>query len=269
MTRVLVGLGSNLGDRAATIEAAVAQLAATAGITLVATSSLIETQPVSPTEQPPYLNGAALLETSLPAAAVLALLQQIEQAFGRQRLQRWGPRTLDLDLLLYGTEQIETEQLIVPHRFLPFRRFVLTGACEIAADMIHPHLGWTLAQCLTHLSTTPPIYEVWMLDQSRLDPALGLTLPLLPSDLWLLRDWSHTKLIAWDAAPAPKARFVLLPDPDTLGSNTLAAADESVSLVELVVYLGTLPRVPELWLAEDAKTALHELLGAIDGMAMD
>ena len=134
--RAYVGLGSNLGDREATLRAAVEQLAATPGVELVAVSSLRETDPVGPiTDQPRFLNGAAAVETRLSARALLDRLLEVEAALGRTRDgPAGGPRTVDLDLLLYGDEQIDEPGLQVPHPRLHERRFVLEPLAE---------LGWT------------------------------------------------------------------------------------------------------------------------------
>jgi len=156
MSRALVGLGSNLGDRAATLAAAVTALDATPGITVQATSSWHQTAPVGgPTGQSPFLNAAAVLETSLGPEALLDELQRIESALGRRREAHWGPRTLDLDLLLYDDLAIDTPRLSVPHPWLPVRRFVLAPAVEVAADWLHPQVGWTLERLLAHLYTAP------------------------------------------------------------------------------------------------------------------
>jgi 2-amino-4-hydroxy-6-hydroxymethyldihydropteridine diphosphokinase len=153
MTKCLIALGSNLGDRAATLDAAIDALAAD-GVEVTAQSSWQLTLPVGGgNERPQFLNGAALLETSLSPHELLTLLQQVEQQLGRERHERWGDRTIDLDLLLFGDEVIDTQQLTVPHPRMSFRRFVLEPAVEIAAEMVHPTIGWTLAQLLEQLDS--------------------------------------------------------------------------------------------------------------------
>jgi 2-amino-4-hydroxy-6-hydroxymethyldihydropteridine diphosphokinase len=143
VTRAYVALGANLGDREATIRAALADLAATEGIQLVAVSSLIETDPVGYLDQPRFLNGAAALETTLPADELLALLLAVERRFGRERegVPEQGPRTLDLDLLLYGTEQIDRPGLRIPHPRLHERRFVLEPLAELDSSLEVPGKG--------------------------------------------------------------------------------------------------------------------------------
>ena len=127
MTRAYVGLGSNLGDREASLRAAVDLLEAQAELEVVAVSRFRETEPVGLIEQPRFLNGAVALETELSPASLLERLLAIERSLGRDRGAgaRWGPRTIDLDLLLYGDEILETPGLTVPHPRLHERRFVL------------------------------------------------------------------------------------------------------------------------------------------------
>ena len=143
MPRAFVGLGSNLGDREATIRAAVAELAATDGITVAAVSSLIDTEPVGNVDQPRFLNGVAALETSLPARELLGLLLAVEALFGRDRgaVPAHGPRTLDLDLLIYGEAEIDEPGLRVPHPRLHERGFVLGPLAELAPALEVPGRG--------------------------------------------------------------------------------------------------------------------------------
>ena len=134
MTRAFVGLGANLGDREATIRAALDALAEEDGIEVVAVSTLRETEPVGVGLQPLFVNGAAELETMLSARELLDRLLATEQRFGRVRVPgEHGPRTLDLDLLLYGDEQIDEPGLTVPHPRLHERAFVLEPLAEIGA----------------------------------------------------------------------------------------------------------------------------------------
>ncbi len=142
MTRVYVGLGANLGDRERTLGAAVAALAGEPGIELVAVSTLRETEPVGVGDQPRFLNGAAELDTSLAARELLDRLLAVEQRFGRVRIPgEHGPRTLDLDLLLYGDESIDEAGLAVPHPRLHERRFVLEPLAELAPALVVPGRG--------------------------------------------------------------------------------------------------------------------------------
>jgi 2-amino-4-hydroxy-6-hydroxymethyldihydropteridine diphosphokinase len=149
VTRAYVGLGANLGDREATIRAAVEALAGEDGIAVVAVSSLRETEPVGVGEQPQFLNGVAAVETTLSARDLLDRLLEIEQRFGRVRIPgEHGPRTLDLDLLLYGDETIDEPGLAVPHPRLHERRFVLEPLAELAPGLLVPGRG-TVESLLT------------------------------------------------------------------------------------------------------------------------
>jgi 2-amino-4-hydroxy-6-hydroxymethyldihydropteridine diphosphokinase len=136
VTRAYVGLGSNLGDREATIRGAVEALPG-----VVAVSTLRETDPVGVTEQPAFLNGAVVLETDLSARELLELLLSVERSLGRERRERWGPRTIDLDLLLYGDEAIDEPGLTVPHPRLHERRFVLEPLAELDPELAVPGRG--------------------------------------------------------------------------------------------------------------------------------
>lgn len=157
MAIALIGLGSNLGDRQAVLDRAVELLAASPRIHLQAQSRWLETTPAGgPAFQPTYLNGAVVLETSLAPLALLDRLQDVERQLGRQREIRWGPRTLDLDLLLYDDQVIHEPSLSVPHPRMAFRRFVLQGAAEIAPEMQHPQIGWTIGQLWNHLQFAKP-----------------------------------------------------------------------------------------------------------------
>ncbi len=139
-------LGSNLGDRAAYLRAARTGLA-TAG-ELVAVSGIYETAAWGPTDQPAYLNQAVALRTALAPAALLAHCLATEAAAGRERHERWGSRTLDVDVLLYDDLIIDTPSLTVPHPRLPLRRFALGPLAEIAATLVHPQLHLTIAELL-------------------------------------------------------------------------------------------------------------------------
>ena len=141
MTRAYVALGSNLGDREAALRRALAGLAATPGVERVTASALYETEPVGP-PQGPYLNAVAALDTTLDAVALLARLRELERAAGRTRGDsRNEPRTLDLDLLLFGAACIDAPELAVPHPRLHERAFVLVPLAELAAEVVHPRLG--------------------------------------------------------------------------------------------------------------------------------
>jgi 2-amino-4-hydroxy-6-hydroxymethyldihydropteridine diphosphokinase len=142
VTPAYVGLGANLGDRERTLRAAVDALAAEAGIQVVSVSTLRETEPLGVGEQPRFLNGAVELETTLTARELLDRLLAVEQRFGRVRIPgEHGPRTLDLDLLLYGDETIDEPGLTVPHPRLHERRFALDPLAELAPGLVVPGRG--------------------------------------------------------------------------------------------------------------------------------
>lgn len=147
-----IAIGSNLGDRARACFAAVQKLSAHPQINLVALSELIETAPVGgPVWSPPYLNGAIAVETTLGAHALFTELMRIEKDLGRQHFERWGPRTVDLDLLLFGERIISSDNLIVPHPLMHERRFVLEPLAEIAPGAMHPALLMSVKALLDNL----------------------------------------------------------------------------------------------------------------------
>jgi 2-amino-4-hydroxy-6-hydroxymethyldihydropteridine diphosphokinase len=142
VTSAYVGLGANLGHREATIRAAVEALGAEEGVEIVALSTLRETEPVGVGEQPLFLNGVVALDTALSARELLDRLLEIEQRFGRVRTPgEHGPRTLDLDLLLYGDDAIDEPGLTLPHPRLHERRFVLEPLGELAPGLVVPGRG--------------------------------------------------------------------------------------------------------------------------------
>jgi 2-amino-4-hydroxy-6-hydroxymethyldihydropteridine diphosphokinase len=141
VTRAYVGLGANLGLREETIRRAVELLGRTPGLDVVAVSELRETDPVGVMDQPRFLNGAAALETSLTARELLDLLLDVERELGRVRVERWGPRVIDLDLLLYGDETLDEPGLRVPHPRLHERRFALEPLAELDPELAIPGRG--------------------------------------------------------------------------------------------------------------------------------
>ncbi len=136
MTRAYVGVGANLGDRESTIRAAIAALP-----DVVAVSELRETDPVGVLDQPPFLNGAVALDTDLTPRELLDVLLEVERGLGRERRERWGPRTIDLDLLLYGGETLDAPGLAVPHPRLHERRFALEPLAELDPSLVVPGRG--------------------------------------------------------------------------------------------------------------------------------
>ncbi len=143
MVRAFVGLGSNLGERTETLRAAIGRMRGLADVEVKGVSSFKDTEPVDYLDQPRFLNGAVELETELSARALLGALLELERAFGRDRSMGppKGPRTLDLDLLLYGDAIIDEPLLKVPHPRLHERRFVLEPLAELAPDLEIPGRG--------------------------------------------------------------------------------------------------------------------------------
>jgi 2-amino-4-hydroxy-6-hydroxymethyldihydropteridine diphosphokinase len=136
-----LGIGSNLGDREDNLRRAVELLFAEDGIEVTAVSEIRETEPVGPVEQGPFLNGAVRIETDLGPRDLLERLLAVEQRFGRVREERWGPRTIDLDLLLYGDEVVDEPGLTVPHPRLKERRFALEPLSDLDPSLTIPGLG--------------------------------------------------------------------------------------------------------------------------------
>ncbi len=137
-----IGLGSNLGDRRASIERALERLRP------LRVSSIVETEPWGRADQPTFLNAVAEIVTDLEPEALMTRLAAIERDLGRARAERWGPRTIDLDLLLYGDAEIRGDNLTVPHPRLTQRRFVLEGLAELCPDRAVPGTGRTVRQLL-------------------------------------------------------------------------------------------------------------------------
>lgn len=148
MSTVFVALGANLGDPLAQIRAAQLALAALATPGSLRHSPLYQSMPMGPADQPPYINGVSTFDTELAPLALLDALQSIELTHGRVRKEeRWGPRTLDLDMLLYGERHIEEERLTVPHYGMKQREFVLYPLADLAPGLVLP-CGTPLARLL-------------------------------------------------------------------------------------------------------------------------
>lgn len=143
MTEVVayIGLGSNLDNPRNQVSTAVEEMAATTGCRLGAVSSLYRSPPMGPADQPDYVNAVAQIGTSLSAEALLDVMQALEDKHQRVRSRHWGPRTLDLDILLYGDEVIRTPRLQVPHPGIAERSFVLYPLSEIGATLDIPGVG--------------------------------------------------------------------------------------------------------------------------------
>lgn len=143
MTRAFLGLGSNLGDRLAHLQGAIEALAATEGVRVVAVSDVYETAPVGGPIQDDFLNAVVAVDTALPPRELLAVAMHVEQLAARVRIVHWGPRTLDVDILMYGDEEVHDPDLEIPHPRMQARPFVLAPLSDVAPDRVTvPARGW-------------------------------------------------------------------------------------------------------------------------------
>jgi len=155
-----LSIGSNLGNREQNLKTAVQKLESIG--TVLCVSSLYETEPVEFTDQPMFLNSAVALETSASPARLIEQLIEIEKGMGRERIQRKGPRTIDLDILLFGDQILNTEKLTIPHPAMQHRRFVLEPLAEIAPEVIHPVLKRTVRELLKQLPAEQSVHRIGM-----------------------------------------------------------------------------------------------------------
>ncbi len=144
--RVYLSLGSNLGDRNANLSAALEALHEVDGVTVTAVSRHYATEPMGVADQPEFLNLAAEIETDLTPLELLNAVKRIEQALGRTLTERWGPRSVDIDIVLWGDLILESDVLTIPHREFRSRAFVLVPLSELAATMVDPVTGNTVAE---------------------------------------------------------------------------------------------------------------------------
>lgn len=183
---VFIGFGSNLGDRLDYCDRAVTLLSLLPASQVTAISSLYETEPVCDGRDPGsrwFLNGVVRLDTALPPRRLLEMCREVEQALGRDRDQREGPRTLDLDLLFYGPQIIDEPGLTVPHPRLHLRRFVLAPMADIDPRWVHPRLMQTMQELLDHLPDPAQVRRIETLPTSRYGsrPSCGRSAPARPS----------------------------------------------------------------------------------------
>lgn len=165
-TPVYIGFGANLADRLHHIVRALTLLVRHPALELYRLSGVYETEPVGVTDQPDFLNGVAGFITELSPQQLLRLCLEIERLGGRERRERWGPRTIDLDLLLYGSAEIHADGLVIPHPRLAERAFVLTPLMEIAPDLCVPRFNKTVRELA--VETTDRSQVRFYLDSERL-----------------------------------------------------------------------------------------------------
>lgn len=157
-SRIFVSLGANLDEPAVQLKEAVRRLKKVPGLHFHGISSFYLTEPLGPVEQPQFVNAVAEWRTRLSPMEILASILQVEEEMGRKRTIRWGPRRIDIDLLLYAGRTIESPGLRVPHPSMHERRFVLEPLAELAPEIIHPSSGKTAAQLLSEL----PVGGTWI-----------------------------------------------------------------------------------------------------------
>lgn len=151
MTTAFISLGTNIGDRRKNIEQAIKLLEGTPDIKIIKKSSLYLTEPIGYVGQDSFLNSVIEVETGLSPDDLLHRCLSVEDQMGRVRTMFWGPRVIDLDLLLYNGEIVEDDELIIPHPLMHNRRFVLIPLVEIAPDVKHPKLNMTASELLLHI----------------------------------------------------------------------------------------------------------------------
>lgn len=155
-----IGFGSNIGDRLKHIQNALYALSKMEEIALRQTSSIYKTAPVGYEAQSEFLNGVVAIQTTLSPLSLLHTLKDIETAVGRQHRIRWGPREIDLDLLIYGDLCLQTEKLVVPHAEMHLRRFVLDPLAEIAPDLVHPVFQENIQTLLERLEDDKSVLKI-------------------------------------------------------------------------------------------------------------
>ncbi len=151
MARCYLGLGSNLGDRAGAVRESVKRLVSEGDIQLNRLSSLYVTRPWGREDQPEFVNAVAEVDTALEPCELLARAKSVESDMGRKQSLRWGPREIDIDVLLYGDDVVDTDSLTIPHPRIEERVFVLVPLLELVPDLVHPLTGSRLAESLDRL----------------------------------------------------------------------------------------------------------------------
>ena len=151
MAQVYIGIGSNLAEPLTNCRRAIESLSTVLGVRVRVTSNFYRTEPVGLAEQNWFINAVALIDTALEPAALLTGLKLLEEKLGREAGRRWGPRLIDLDILLCDQCTLTTPALVIPHPRMHERRFVLAPMCDLAPSLVHPRLGLTMEQLLARL----------------------------------------------------------------------------------------------------------------------
>lgn len=160
MARVFLSIGSNLGDRVANIQQAVSMLSLDNRIKILKTSSFYETQPWGNKNQPWFINAAMAIEAVLDPEELLSIFQNIEAKLGRKRglFKKWSERTLDIDILMYDEQIINSKNLIIPHPYMHERAFVLVPMLEVKADLVHPIFNKTISELYDELQNPEDVF---------------------------------------------------------------------------------------------------------------
>lgn len=226
----VIALGGNVGDSERHFHSAIAAFPQHA-IVVERASGLYRTAPVGgPPNQRAYLNAAVLATTHMSARETLQALHRIEASLGRVRDQRWGPRSIDLDLVLYGDQVIDAPDIRVPHPRMAHRRFVLEPAAEVASALEHPEIGWTLSRLRDHARAQPTRIAIWSSATSGLASAVSRQASEMASELGLLTEFewrvsnegASSAFAATD--PLPQLHVLLKPSDEAPGADRPAHA---------------------------------------------
>ena len=281
MVQCLIGLGSNMNDREAAIVAAWQAVGKLPGTRTLRLSRSFTTEPAGgPGGQEVFSNAVGVVETELPPETLLSQLLATETALGRIREVRWGPRSIDLDLLLHGGSIVQSPSLVLPHPGMAFRRFVLEPAAEVARDFVYPINGWMIGQLLDHLNQTKRLIAFASTDPQLQIAALREVLSRSPScgiqqgdasvlqstdsgNRWTLLDnWPQETAIEEPSRTAAEPKLVVLLDP--------ARTDDPVAALRRDYWRRRIRQRdvgPVLWLTcADAAEVADEVIAAMSAM---